>query len=389
METRITENIFSLVVDDFSIKYQRREDAEHLTNALQDLYKITIDWQGTKYCGLNLEWNYQARTVTISIPGYIKKMLQKFKHKIPSRKQDAPHRWNIPQYGQKNQYADNGKNLPVLPPKGITRCQQIVGTLLFYAIAVDPTMLVALGDISSVQSKATEKTNKEIDWFLDYAATHPDASITYTASNMILRIHSDASYLSVPRARSRVGGHFYLSLGTTTQDINGPIHSVSKILKNVVSSAAEAEIAATFENCKEAVLIRTTLEELGHPQLPTPVQVDNTTAHGFANETIKIKRTKAIDMRYHWIVDRKNQGQFSIYLKPASENIADYHTKHHPPTHHRHMRPIVLNEKERLKTSPRMPATTIAAYLTLHLLRGCAKTPKTLSRLSIAQGESK
>jgi hypothetical protein len=140
--------IFSLVVDDFGIKYERREDAEILTNALQDLYKITIDWQGTKYCGLNLEWNYQARTVTISIPGYIKKMLQKFKHKIPSRKQDAPHRWNIPQYGQKNQYADNGKNLPVLPPKGITRCQQIVGTLLFYAIVVDPTMLVALGDIS-------------------------------------------------------------------------------------------------------------------------------------------------------------------------------------------------------------------------------------------------
>ena len=161
-------------------------------------------------------------------------------------------------------------------------------------------MLVALGDISSVQSKATEETNKEIDWLLDYATTHPDASITYTASNMILRIHSDASYLSVPRARSRVGGHFYLSLGTTTQDINDLIHSVSKILKNIVSSAAEVEIAATFENCKEALLIRTTLEELGHPQPPTPVQVDNTTAHGFANETIKIKRTKAIDMRYHW-----------------------------------------------------------------------------------------
>ena len=59
-------------------------------------------------------------------------------------------------------------------------------------------------------------------------------------------------------------------------------------------------------------MIRTTLEELGHPQPPTPVQVDNTTAHGFVNDTIKIKRTKAIDMRYHWVVDRRKQGQFSI-----------------------------------------------------------------------------
>jgi hypothetical protein len=131
---------------------------------------------------------------------------------------------------------------------------------------------------------------------------------------MILKIHSDASYLSVPRARSRVGGYFYLSLGASNPILNGPIHCVSKILKNVVSSAAEAEIAATFENCKEAVVIRTTLEELGHPQPPTPIQVDNTTAHGFVNDTIKIKRTKAIDMRYHWVVERRKHGQFSIYL---------------------------------------------------------------------------
>ena len=381
--------LFSLVVDDFGVKYERTEDAKHLMNALTDKYKITADWEGKKYCGLTLDWDYKARTVKISMPGYIKKLLQKFKPKILSRKQDAPHRWDVPLYGQKTQYADNVENLPVLPPAEITRCQQIVGTLLYYAIAVDPTMLVALGELSSAQSKATEQTKKDLDWLLNYAATHPDAGITYTASNMILRIHSDASYLSVPQARSRVGGHFYLSLGVTIQDTNGPIHCVSKILKNVVSSAAEAEIAATFENCKEAVVIRTTLQELGHPQPPTPVQVDNTTAHGFVNGTIKIKRTKAIDMRYHWVVDRRKQGQFEIYLKPGPENIADYHTKHHTPTHHRHMRPIILNEKEKMKTSATMPATEIAAYLTLHLLRGCARTPKTKSRLATVPGDSK
>ena len=57
----------------------------------------------------------------------------------------------------------------------------------------------------------------------------------------------------------------YLSLGISSPVLNGPIHCVSKILKNVVSSAAEVEIATTFEKCKEAVMIRTTLEDLGHP----------------------------------------------------------------------------------------------------------------------------
>ena len=97
-------------------------------------------------------------------------------------------------------------------------------------------MLVALGDISANQSRATEKTKNEINWLLNYASTHPDAQITYRASDMILRVHSDASYLSVSRARSRVGGHFYLSSNSSpsenvTQNLNGPVHSVSKILK--------------------------------------------------------------------------------------------------------------------------------------------------------------
>ena len=79
-------------------------------------------------------------------------------------------------------------------------------------------------------------------------------------------------------------------------------------------------------------------------------------------------------MRYHWIIDRKKQGQFSIYLKPGTENLADLHTKHHPPSHHRHMRPIILHDSQRLKTSKNMPSTEIACLLVLQILRGCVKT---------------
>ena len=103
---------------------------------------------------------------------------------------------------------------------------------------------------------------------------------------MVLHLHSDASYLSEPGACSRVGGHYLLSNNSTDPPkpplteppLNGPIHTVSKILHNVMASAAEAEIGATFQNVQEAMPIRTTLQEIGHPQPPTPIRVDNSTA---------------------------------------------------------------------------------------------------------------
>jgi hypothetical protein len=87
---------------------------------------------------------------------------------------------------------------------------------------------------------------------------------------MQLRIDSDASYLNAPHARSRIGGHHYLSNAPPRADINnGAILNPSSVLKVVVSSAAKAEYAALFENGKAGILERTTLEELGHTQGPT------------------------------------------------------------------------------------------------------------------------
>jgi hypothetical protein len=87
---------------------------------------------------------------------------------------------------------------------------------------------------------------------------------------------------------------------------------VSKVLKHVMSSAAEAEIRAVFINAKEGAVLRTTLEELGHKQPSTPMETENTTATGYSNGTIKQKRKKTMDMLFYWIKDRVKQGQFQI-----------------------------------------------------------------------------
>ena len=82
---------------------------------------------------------------------------------------------------------------------------------------------------------------------------------------------------------------------------------------------------------------------MGHSQPPNPVQVDNSTALGIATGTIKQPKSKAMDMRFYWIRDRKNQKQFNIYWKPGSTNKGDYFSKHFPPAHHSTVRPSYLH----------------------------------------------
>ena len=203
-------------------------------------------------------------------------------------------------------------------------------------------MLAALGSIVAQQAKCTEKTYADTLWLLNYSATHPNTTIWYTASDMVLHIHSDASYLYKPQSHRRAGGQYLLGdmhpdmykPPTTRLRLNGPIHSISRIMSNVMGSAAESEIGAAYINGQESVLILTLLIELGHPHPATPIQVNNSTSDGFANDTIKQKILKVINMRFYWIRYCTRQGQFLIYWQPSITNLGDYHTKHNSPAHH-------------------------------------------------------
>ena len=141
------------------------------------------------------------------MPDYLQTALLKFQHPAPKRPKHAPHSWAKPTYGAQVHYAQDDDTSPLLPTKTINLVQHIMGTLLYYSIAVDPTMLTALSSIAAQQSKGTEKTYSDTLWLLNYAATHPNSKIRYTASDIILYIHSDASYLSEPQACSCAGRH--------------------------------------------------------------------------------------------------------------------------------------------------------------------------------------
>ena len=115
---------------------------------------------------------------------------------------------------------------------------------------------------------------------------------------------------------------------------------MAKVIEIVMVSAVEAESGALFLDGQEAMALRDCLEAMGHPQPAAPMKTDNGTVNGMVNNTMKQKRSKAIDMRFHWLQDRTNQGQFRMCWEAGATNFDDFHTKHHPAVCHKTLRPI-------------------------------------------------
>ncbi len=107
---------FTLVIDDFGIKYVGKEHVLHLLNLLKEHYEIAVDWTGNKFIGLTMDWDYPSQKVHILIPGYIEKALTCFGHKRPKRKQNSPHKHIAPIYGTRAQYVEPENPSP-LPSK--------------------------------------------------------------------------------------------------------------------------------------------------------------------------------------------------------------------------------------------------------------------------------
>jgi hypothetical protein len=359
-----------LVVDDFGVKYVGEEHAKHLISALEPHYKISQDWKGELYCGITLKWNYSnnmaERFVDLSMPEYIKKVLTKYNHPKPKKPVHTPYRIEARRFGKETQLPKPPDDSPSAGDEGIRYVQQVVGSLLYYSRSVDSTPLPALSTIGSEQAHATTKTVDDTKHLLDYLATHPDACIRFYASDMILNIHSDASYLSESRARSRASGRFFLGWLPQPNNpikLNGPIFDLCVILQLVAASAAEAELGALFLNTQQAKIVRLILEELGHSQPPTPIHCDNKTAAGIANDSVKRQRSRAMEMRYFWICDQVKHGHVKVEWHPGLENLGDYLSKHHEEKQHIKVRPIYLHTKDSPRILPRAPAPSV--------LRGC------------------
>jgi hypothetical protein len=123
------------------------------------------------------------------------------------------------------------------------------------------------------------------------------------------------------------GGHSILGDEDDHAPLNHPISAHSTRIPVVCSFVAEAEYAGLFAAARIATNERQILHDMGHPQPPTPLYCDNEVAIGLATDTINLKMSKSLDMRFHWLRDRVRQGHFRLIFVPGLKNAADFFTK--------------------------------------------------------------
>ena len=318
-----TRNIdFTLVVDDFGIQYTLDEDLDHLIHCLEELYEIKIERTGNRFLGFDIDYDMSARTITMSYPGYLATLLASV---CPRgvKGYDSPSIYTAPIFGSTAPQITPVDSTAPASTADSKKLQRVVGSILYYARAIDHLMLPAVCNLATFQSRPTKQTMCMVDRLLGYASTHLNGTVVIRPSDMILRIHSDASHLSRSNSGSVAGGIHYL--GTSDPYfINAPIHCHSTGIPVVCAAVSESEYAGVFSNAQIAVDERNCLASLGYPQPPTVVFCDNECAVGLANETVRAKKSKSIDMRFDWIRDRVKQLQLIVDFIPGALNLADF-----------------------------------------------------------------
>jgi hypothetical protein len=174
---------------------------------------------------------------------------------------------------------------------------------------------------------------------------------------------------------------------------NGAVLNILQIIRVVMSSAAEAKLGALFINAKTAVSMQCTLEEMGHLQMRTPIQTNNSAAHALLSNKIATKALKAMDMRFHWLRCHKAQDQYRFYWRPGTQNLVDYWTKHHPASHHKAFWPQILTSSTSKPATGVFPSshrnfhplTTLKNTATKSFIKKILSTPAFVEQLASQQ----
>jgi hypothetical protein len=195
------EIMFCLVVDDFGVRYKTQADADHLIGTLEKYeYKLKVRPLGDVYLGMAIAFDRQNKTVSISMPGHVEKMLQQFRPQyfLPGhRPPRTPGVYIAPSFSKKPQtiFIDRSEKVS---PTLVTELQAIIGTLLYYARAVDPTLLLIANELASQQANATRRILNAANRALSYCAAFSNNQIVYHACDMALHVFADATTSCCP-----------------------------------------------------------------------------------------------------------------------------------------------------------------------------------------------
>ena len=211
---------------------------------------------------------------------YFRKILLRHGHPVPTKCKLSPHCDIEISYDSKAQYTTEHAYSPPLDNAIVKRIQEIFGCLLFYERTVENKLPVELSKIGTQQAAATKWTNESVSKFIDYMSTYPNESIIYLTRNMILAAHDEAAYLNFRKVHSNDCASIMISENGPNLRHNGPVLSITQIIKFFMSSEAEAIIVGLLISAKDILPLKQTLSEMGWPQPKNPLQTDNLIAVG-------------------------------------------------------------------------------------------------------------
>ena len=225
---------------------QYKTPHQHIKTILQCREKL--GWKN--FLNIDLDWDYKRHMCMLSIKNYIEEVRVRYRHKTPSNLQYVPHKHIPPTYRAKTQLVNPQDTSELVPEDKVKWVQGVVRALLVYGRVVDNKVLVALGTLATQALKAMVNTVKAVHQLLDYVCTYPNDGIICWASGMQLVAHSDAEYLNERKGRLRARSHIVCSKNVSIPTFNGPILTITQIIKYVISSAAEAELASLYITAK-------------------------------------------------------------------------------------------------------------------------------------------
>jgi hypothetical protein len=316
---RTRDITFALVVDDFAIKCSSLDDLKYFTACLSELHHAKVHPECASFLGFNIDYDRVARAISFSCPSCIPDLLTRLN--MPNlRTCKSPCVYAPPDTGSIKPQVAHTDTSPLASKEKLKTLQIIIGSMLCCARAVDATMLTAACLLSSQQPAPTAATTRAAHPLFGYAKLHPNHIAVFKPSDVMLRVHSDASHLNRPKSGSTAGGFHYVGTADPTF-YNGPAFCHCARMPARCAAASEAECAGVFCDGQVVVDERTILSSLGHPQHTTTIFCDDECAVGLAEQTARPKKSKSVDVRLEWIQD------FFTKSLPvhAHQELAPYH----------------------------------------------------------------
>ena len=174
---------FALVVDDFAVVWTDQASMDHFVRTLTLLYQVKVNWLGNKYLGMDIRINRQDRHFTLTMNGYIRKLMQRVR---PNGIKGAstPAQYTPPNYANPGAQKTTIDASPLASESDKKLLQSVVGTLLYYCRAVDPSICTAVHQLGSIQSKPTENDMAKMERLLRYVSSHSNNGIQCQRSSL-------------------------------------------------------------------------------------------------------------------------------------------------------------------------------------------------------------